>query len=329
MPTDREMELMTRAAALYYLEDVTQAEVAARLGLSRVKVGRLLKRARAEGIVEIRVHAPPAITERLEQEVARRFGLRYALLASDHADEGVQRDLVAQRAADMLVRLLRNGMTVAVGMGRNVSAVASAIREAPARRCTFVAAIGGSPAMARSVDPADICRRLAERFGGDAVALFAPAYAETPQVREAFLRHEDVRGTLEKAARADLAVVGIGDAEDGSAVVRMGCFSQADMARMRRTGAVGDILGFFFDLEGRPVAEGMTDRVISVGAEGLARIGCTLAVVSEAGKARAILGALRSGVVDVLATSVANAREVLRLAGSGSDDNERTGGIPA
>ncbi|HSV74651.1 MAG TPA: sugar-binding transcriptional regulator [Chthonomonadales bacterium] len=329
MPTEREMELMSRAAVLYYLEDVTQAEVATHLGLSRVKVGRLLKRARAEGIVEIRVHAPPAITERLEQEVARRFGLRHALLAADHGDADVQRDLVAQRVADLLIHILRDHMTVAVGMGRNVSAVAGAIRDAPARRCAFVPAIGGSPAVARSVDPADICRRLAERFSGDALALFAPAYAETPQVREAFLLHEDVRSALERAASADIAVVGVGDAEDGSAVVRMGCFSQHDMQRMRRSGAVGDILGFFFGLDGNPVAEGMADRVISVGAEAMSRIGCTVAVVSEAGKARAILGALRTGVVDVLATSVANAREVLNLAGACDEHNSSSGGESA
>jgi DNA-binding transcriptional regulator LsrR (DeoR family) len=77
MDTDTQLELMARAAALYNLEDVTQADVAERLGLSSVKVGRLLKQAREAGIVEITAHAPPAITERLESDMRARFGLRH------------------------------------------------------------------------------------------------------------------------------------------------------------------------------------------------------------------------------------------------------------
>lgn len=308
------LETMARAAALYYLEGATQAQVATGLGLSRARVGRLLKQARDLGIVEIRVHAPPAITERLETEMARRFGLRHVLLVPDHASGAVQRDLVAQRVAEVLLRHLRAGMVVAVGMGRNVGAVSASIGDAPSRACRFVAAIGGSPATAPQVDAGGIARDLAARFGGTGVTLYAPAYAESPAVRAAFLRHDDVRRTLDLAAGADVALVGIGDAEDDSAVVRMGCFSRADMRRMRAAGAVGDILGSFFDTQGRPVAAGMRDRVISLGFEELRRVAMTIGVAAEAGKARAILGALRSGVIEVLATSVANARQVLRLA---------------
>ncbi|MBM3495354.1 MAG: sugar-binding transcriptional regulator [Armatimonadetes bacterium] len=316
-------DLMTRAAALYYLEDATQAEVALRLGLSRPKVGRLLRQARDLGIVTITVHAPPAYTEGLERELAARFGLLRVLLATDQPDPGVQRSLVAQAAAEHLLRNLRAGMTVAVGMGRNVGAVAEAIRQAPARRCTLVTAIGGSPAMARGVDSGDICRTLAERFGGTGVCLYAPAYAETASVRDAFLQHEDVDRTLRLAAQAEMAIVGIGDARNESAVVRMGCFSRLDMIRMRQAGAVGDILGSFFDVHGQAVAAGMRDRVISIGPEDLRRIGCVVAVASEAGKGRAILGALRSGMVKVLATSASNAREVIRL----DSETDRSAGI--
>jgi len=312
-PRESRLELMTRAAVLYYMEYATQAEVAERLGISRVTAGRLIRQAREDGIVEITVHAPAAMTDRLETQIAARFGLRHVLLGPDHADEDIRRELVAQRVGEYLLRYLRDGMTVAVGMGRNVGAVAGAIRSAPSRDCTFVTAIGGSPSATRSVDAGEACRNFAERFGGRAACLYAPAYAESGEVRRAFLEHDDVRSTLAKAASADVAVVGIGDAEDGSAVVRMGCFSAQDMKRMRAAGAAGDILGSFFDIEGRPVATGMRDRVISIGADDLRAIPCVVGVASDAGKARAILGALRSGMLNVLATSVANGRALLSL----------------
>ena len=122
---------------------------------------------------------------------------------------------------------------------------------------------------------------------------------------------------MERAGKADFALVGIGDARDDSAVVRMGCFSVEEMARLRQARAVGDILGYFFDVEGAPVADGMESRVVGLAVEDLRRIPCTLAMASEAGKATAILGALRTGIVDVLATSIANAQSVLALEAAG------------
>jgi DNA-binding transcriptional regulator LsrR (DeoR family) len=202
---------------------------------------------------------------------------------------------------------------VAVGMGRNVGAVPDAAPGASSHDGVFLTAIGGSPQVGQPVHAADICRRLAERFGGRSECLYAPAYAASASVREAFLRHEEVRRVLERAGQAALALVGIGDARDDSAVVQMGCFSAEDMARMRQAGAVGDVLGHFFDLHGRPVGPGMRDRVIGLDAESLQRIPCVIGIAAERDKVTALLGALRTGILDVLATSVRNARRLLEM----------------
>lgn len=309
----QDIELMTRVASLYYLEDVHQAEIAERLGLSRIKVGRLLKKARETGIVEIKIHTHPLLSLPLEAELRARFGLEQALLAAEQPEESLQRAAVGQRVASYMVQRLQEGMTVTVGMGRNVGAVADYVGNSAPRACLFVSAIGGSLQVGQQVNPAEVCRRLALCFGGRSEALYAPAYAENPQARAHFLQHEDVRRTLEQAAQADIALVGIGDARDDSAVVRMGCFSSQDMDQMRRAGAVGDILGFFFDRAGRAVAHSMEDRVIGLGAEALRRIPLVIGIASERDKDEALLGALRTGILNVLATGVGTARRLMTL----------------
>jgi DNA-binding transcriptional regulator LsrR (DeoR family) len=309
----QDVELMTRVASLYYLEDSTQGEIAGALSLSRPKVGRLLKRAREEGIVEIAVHTHPALSMRLEAELTRRFGLRQALLVSDQRDPETQRAQLARMVANFLTRSLHEGAVVAVGMGRNTGAVPDQVGNVPPRGCAFISAIGGSPLVGQPINPNDICRRLADRFGGTSESLYAPAYAASRPVRDSFLSHGDIRQTLDRAAQADFALVGVGDARDDSAVVRMGCFSVEEMGHLREMHAVGDILGFFFDVAGRPVADGMESRVVGLDPEALRRIPSVIATASEAGKTPALLGALRAGIVDVLATSIANARAVLEL----------------
>jgi DNA-binding transcriptional regulator LsrR (DeoR family) len=55
----QEYELLTEIAVAYYCDEVTQEEIANKFGFSRIKVGRLLKRAKEEGIVEINVRYHP------------------------------------------------------------------------------------------------------------------------------------------------------------------------------------------------------------------------------------------------------------------------------
>lgn len=306
-----DVELLTRVASLYYLEEATQAEIASTLGFSRPKVARLLQRARAEGIVEITIRTHPALSLPLESELARRFHLSHVVLVADRHDEDVQRRAVARAAADLLVRTLREADVVAIGMGRNVGAIPEQMSNPAVRDCVFVSAIGGSPQVGAAVNPNDICRRLSERFGGRAETLYAPAYAESSESREALLGHGDIRETLARSRAADVAVVGVGDAHDDSAVVQMGCFSTREMARMRRAGAVGDILGFFFDLEGDAVAGSVGDRVVGLRVDDLRAIPKVIAVVSEPAKTRALLGALRTGLVDVLIATLEVGREIV------------------
>jgi DNA-binding transcriptional regulator LsrR (DeoR family) len=314
-PVDRDIELMTRVASQYYLEGMTQEAVARSLRLSRPTVGRLLDRARTAGIVEITVNVHPDIGLQLEAALVSEFGLDQVLLVNDQADEAGQRASVARAAAGFLRRQLSDGDVVAIGMGRNVGAVPDFIGTSSARDATFVSAIGGSPLVDTDVNPNDICRRLAEAFGASAEVLYAPAYAETPAVRDAFINHGDVRDVLERAGQANMALIGIGNARDDSAVVRMGCFSVAEMRRLRHRGAVGDILGSFFDADGHEVVDGIGDRVVAIGRADLEKITCVVAICSERDKGDAILGALRSGMVNVLVTNLATARTVLELSG--------------
>jgi DNA-binding transcriptional regulator LsrR (DeoR family) len=310
----RDIELMTRVASQYYLEGMTQEAVARSLRLSRPKVGRLLERARTAGIVEITVNVHPDIALQMEAALVAEFGLDQVLLVNDQSDESGQRASVARATAGFLRRRLNDADVVALGMGRNVGAVPDFIGTPTPRAATFVSAIGGSPLVDSGVNPNEICRRLADAFRGSAEMLYAPAYAETSGVRDAFMQHDEVRDGLERARTADVALIGIGNARDDSAVVRMGCFSAAEMRRLRDRGAVGDILGSFFDMDGHVVADGVGDRVVAIGRSDLESIRCVVAICSERDKEEAILGALRSGMVNVLVTNLSTARTVLELA---------------
>jgi DNA-binding transcriptional regulator LsrR (DeoR family) len=307
-------EELTQLAKLYYVDGLTQEDLAKKFSLSRAKVGRLLKRAQDEGIVEIRVRHHPQATQALEDELTSRFGIDRAIISVDHKDQDKQRELLAGLVASYLDRILTDGSIVAVGMGRNVSSISHHAVSSTQRQCSFVCAIGGSYRGGEAMNADHISRRLALRFGGDSETLYAPALVSDPAMCKALLENETVRQSLSKAQRAHIALVGVGDILEDSNMVRMGWFTQAEIAEAKRSGAVGDIMGYdFIDIHGRAATTLMQDRVVGLSLPDLERIPNVIAIASEHTKATAILGALRTGVIDTLATTEAIAQTVLSL----------------
>lgn len=316
---DSDSELLTEIAVAYYENEQTQEEIASRFGISRIKVGRLLKRARAEGIVEINVRYHPVFSSQIEQHFIKNFGIKRALIALDHHDEDEQRQQVASLVSSYLSSILKNGMSVAVGQGRNVAAVASHVGVFPERQCKFFCGIGGTQRDGELIDADHISRHLARKFNASSETLYAPAYVETPALKAAFMQNRLIQETLDKASKADIALVGLGDMNENSFMVQLGWFTSQEVITARqKQGVVGDIAGYaFLDIQGQPVDTAMNDRVIGLSLEQLRKIPCVIAIASENTKPTAILAALRSGVIDVIATSATNARTVLSLQQAG------------
>jgi DNA-binding transcriptional regulator LsrR (DeoR family) len=310
---DEDIELMTRVATFYHLEDLTQDQIAKRLNLSRAKVGRILRKAKSKGIVEISVRPHPVLNFQLEAALVDRFGLKQALIAVNQSDPAAQRSTVAQLVAGYLSRNLRDGMLVAVGMGSNTGAIAEYVFHPLAHDCTFISAMGGSPVAGVPMNPDNICSRFAIRFGGKSESLYAPGYVDNLALREMLLNHETIRQTLNRARRSDMAVIGVGDLSKESNAVKLGWFPAQEVYHPEGPEAVGDMLGNFFDINGNEVTEGRKGATVGLSMDELRQLPEVIMVASEPRKVLAILGALRTGVVNILATTAGNAQSILTL----------------
>lgn len=320
MPTfelDEELfQLQSRVAMLYYLEEKTQGEVADELNLSRQKVQRLLKQAREVGIVEVHVHSIPVLHSEQEARLKAVFGLEDAIVAPSHPDEARCRLAVARAAADYLARHLNDGTTVAIGLGRNMSEIANALHLNSVVDCTFVSAMGGSPYIGEAINPNNIVSLMAARAGGEARQLYAPAYVESKGARDLFMEQEVVREPLGLAKKADMALVGIGTPDDDSILVQAGVISVAAVRRLREANAVGEVLGNYFDKQGRAVSSGLHERLIALTLDDLKSIPKVVGVASEKEKTLAIYGALCNGLLKGLITDCDNSVRILQMAGA-------------
>ena len=309
MPTETDPPngLLSEIARRYHVEGMTQNDIAGALGMSRMRVNRLLRDAQDRGIVEVRVHGHSARTRQVRQALRDRFGLSDILVSPAASDPARQRRNVATMVSAYLEATLRDGRVVAVGMGRNVAEIAAVPSQTEFDGLTFVAGSGGATEAGETGNADHICRALARRFGGRAATLYAPAFVPDPDLRQGLMRNDTIRRVLNLARSADIALVGVGDLGSDSHMARMGWFTEDELRVARAEGVAGDLMGYdFFDRRGSPAGAALSGRVVGLTREDLTRIGTTIAIASEDSKAPAILGALRTGAVDVLATSITN-----------------------
>ncbi|PMH37083.1 DNA-binding protein [Vibrio sp. 10N.286.49.B3] len=308
-------DILTEIAVAYYQDGATQEDISKKFAISRAKVGRMLKQARDEGIVEITVKYHPVFSAKIEQRLIERFGVKRALIALDQPTEDLQRNQLAGLVSNYLTRTLKNGMVVTVGQGRNVSSVAHYTGVITPKDCKFVCGIGGIHPRGGMFNADHICRQLAKKYGGSSETLYAPAYAENKAQKMAFMQNSTVKQTLDLARKADVALVGVGDMSENSYMVDLGWFTPDEVVQSRlHQGVVGDFAGYdFFDIKGKTADTVMSDRIIGLGIEEFRPIAEVIAIAAENSKPLALLGALRTGVIDVIATSVSNALTVLNL----------------
>src|ERR1041384_7888378 len=80
--TDRRADrLRIRAAWMYFIEQMTQNEIADVLGVGRVTIVRMLAEARARNEVKITIESELLEIVRLERALEKTFGLQQALVA--------------------------------------------------------------------------------------------------------------------------------------------------------------------------------------------------------------------------------------------------------
>jgi DNA-binding transcriptional regulator LsrR (DeoR family) len=306
-----DVQQLIDASRLYYELGETQSRVAELLGVTRPQVSRLLKRARAEGIVEIRIVDQGAQGSAAGEELRERFRLQAVhLAASVRGPEDVGRRMVGRLGADVLRASVRDGAVVGVGDGASISALADAMGE-PLREtgATVVPLCGGYWFTGPAREP---FRRIADALGGVPQGLLAPGLVDDPTTKRSLVGHAGVRRILELWERLDVAVFGIGGPAWTSAA-----FGEATCRRLGDAAAVGELLMAPFDVAGRFVGGELADRTIAFDVGRLDRVPVRIGVAGGAAKVRPILGALRAGAITTLVTDVSTAEAVAELANEG------------
>jgi DNA-binding transcriptional regulator LsrR (DeoR family) len=304
--------LAATIAKRFYLENASKVDIGQEMGLSRFKVARLLEMAVVRGLVRIDIAFPAAIDAELSDLLARRYGLKHAIVVHPHQEDtgGPEpfTELLAFPAARLVMDLLQEEDVLGLAWGRAVTAVIRALTRLPS--CSVVQLTGVDPQRPLTDKSVEAVSLAASLSGSAAHPLYAPLVTPNALTATVLRSQPVIAQTLDRLDALSTAVLAVGAWGPGLSTVH-DALSGPEQHHHAAMGVVAEMGSLLFDAEGTLVRTDVGDRVIAVNADQLRRTPETIAVAGGRAKIQAVRAVLKSGLLTGIVTDAETARAAL------------------
>lgn len=295
-------ELLTKLAYMYYIDNLPQAKIAATLGISRSTASRLLQTARDRGIVKVEINPANSRCFSLEKVLKEKYNIDEVIVVPLYSTKScnILRTL-GQAGANFLRQNIKDGMTISFSMGKTLSAVADCLEIEKKIQCSVIPITGGQSQVNPEYHSNDICRRVADNFGGIAHALYAPSIVSSENLKEGIIADPMIQKVFEYAKKADFTVVSVGNVST-STFLDLGIIGRSESEEMKELGVIGDIGGWFLDKKGKILDLEIHKRVVGPDLMEISQDSKMVLMAGADSKKEAIKAALMGNWIDVLIT---------------------------
>ncbi|MEP6478745.1 MAG: sugar-binding domain-containing protein [Rhodoglobus sp.] len=314
---DRE-ETLLAASSMYYLQDIKMETIANRLHMSRSSVSRLLKQARASGLVEITLRPTPTKALGVGHLISEQFGVEtYVVPVTDAATVEERLEQVAMATARIVSSLFDSDMILGVAWGTTLAAIANQLSKKPTRGSSVVQLNGAANNRTSGVEYAgDLISRFGDAFDARIHLFPVPAFFDYAETRRAMWRERSVARVLAVQHRVDIALFSIGAVGGAvpSHVYSAGYLEPEDIQTLEAEGVVGDVCTVFLRADGSYEDLSLNERATGPTPAELRRVPRRVCAVAGDGKVVGLLAALRAGVVTHLVLDEQTASRLVEIA---------------
>lgn len=306
-------ELKLRAAWLYFVEGLTQEQVAQRLDISRIKAFRLLAATREDGTVQISINAQAEPLMRLQRALEKHLGLFEAVVvpSMDQSEASIAA-VVGHATGRYISDRVENGLSVGVGWGATLQVCMRSLSWREIENMTTISLLGGLT-HATAHNPSAVAWRFAEFYKTELYQITAPAFVRERELAVALWKQEDLQQLYQRARDVDIALFSVGDVSKQASIFRRGILTWEEGQSLRDAGAVGDALCHFVDANGVVIDHPVNQRVMAINPNDLRKV--PKVVISSGGvrKVHAIRAGIAATNAKVLITDEAAAQALLEL----------------
>ncbi len=297
-----ETSLALRAVWLHLIGGLTQLEVSARLGISKLKAHRLISHAMSAGIVKVFIEGEVAECVRLENQLMDKYSLSYCSVNPCIDTEPLPVKTLGYAGAKYLNSLLEkpDECLIGIGHGRTLASVSEYLPKKKITHKKFVSLLGG---LSRKfiATPYDVIHQLASKTEADAFVMPLPIVANSTEDKSVLMSQRGVSEIFQIMQKSDVMLAGIGSTAPTAYLIQSSIFTETEFEEIRSAGGEGELLGSFFSSEGQIVRTALTDRIISLDFESMKnqRI---IGIAGGVRKAHGIKAVLKSSILQGLIT---------------------------
>ncbi len=299
-----EETLMAKAAWYYYYESLTQQQISDRLGVTRMRVIKLLDKARQNGIIRFQIRSESAKRMDIEQRLVEKHGLKDCFIVPAPERSEDTNENVAQAASMYISARVPEEAFINIGYGDTCGRILNHLAIHAEHELSFVSLTGGVSYY--------LPNATSGVFHSKLYLIPSPLVASTNEMAEAMKTERSVKEIRQLIPLSFLSVVGIGAMNDEATIVRSGILSPNDLLLLQRNGAVGDILSHFIDEDGNPIPTSLDEKAVSTHLSELKNLKNVIGVAAGLHKVPAIRSALKGKYLNTLITDEDTALEIVQ-----------------
>jgi len=295
--------LILQIAEMYYLQNMTQQDIAKAVNMSRPSVSRYLEEARNRKLVEITIKAPLERNHDLAVKLQEKFGLLHCCVVNAGYSLDDPLKLVSGAAAEYIPHILKNDMTIGTGIGGG-GLVEDYLSEAIAYQnysnLHLLQVMGIRPLNMPSHGWLKNLLLLSEKLDASYSLVCAPLYVEDEKVRDYFMNDGHISLIINKIRTVDILLTGIGAVGDPeSSLWKSGVIPPEEWEYLVKRGCKCQIHGRMFTDEGVEVPM-RTKFVISAPLSYLREIKWVIGIAAGKRKAEAARAAVVNKYINCL-----------------------------
>lgn len=304
--TEKEFEesLMAKIAWYYYMENMTQQSIGEHLGITRIRVIKLLEKARQNGIVQFQIHSTSGKRIELEKALIKKYNLKDTYIVPTNPNSDETNETLAKGAAIYIGNRISDNCFINVGYGDTPSRTLNHLATNVDYTVSYVSLTGG----VRHYLP----NTQSNIFNAKLYLMPSPLIASSQEMATAMKNESSVKEIANMTKLASMTIVGIGSMSDNATILKSSILTPNDFILLRMQGAVGDVLSHFIDKNGQIINEDIDSRIISTPLSLLKELDNVIGVAAGDCKVPAIKATLTAGYLDVLVTDENTAQKLLQ-----------------
>lgn len=309
----RKLDDAARAGWLYYVAGNTQEEIAQKLNISRQSAQRMVALSVSQGLIKVRLEHPIAKCMDLKEKLKSRFGLQSCIVVPSDAADTTSTLGLAQAGAYEIEQYLKmtEPKVIAMGTGRVLRACVEELTFLNCEQHQIVALLGNM-ASDGSASSYDVVMRMAEHINAKHYPMPLPVLPSSKEEKEQLHAQHYVANNLKLAAQADVTFVGVGNLSINSPLSIDGFVTPEELKELQIKGAVGELISWVLDVNGNLIDCAVNQRVASTPLK-VNSDKAVYAIAAGEEKVFAILGALRSKLINGLITNEYTAERLLSI----------------